>query len=424
MADGLVASIDAYPKGIGGRGIVTTGGGYTYFTNAWVLVRMLRHLGCNLPVQLWYLGREEVNKEMERIISRFGVECVDAKPILEKKVRIPKGRALKLGWVLKSVAIARCPFEEVIFIDADNFPLRDPSFLFKAQPYRNTGAIFWPDINAFTHPSVWSIFRVPPREEPEFESGQIVVDKRINWEAVSLAEKINCRADVFFRLMWGDKDTFRFAWHKLGRIFAMPQFPAQALQAPGMDADMLCQHDFDGNRLFQHRNLYKWNLFGENPWIPGFFYEHECRSFLKELQSAWNGRCINGSRLERSPQASSFKRALCDKVWLIELPEPVRDQLLRQKLLSNLVQPFTHAGNYNRFGLGGKRLGVLLELGPQRDLVPDHLVPLCRPAPWPANRGMAGPQSGHLCHCGVRRIGLYFFGSEPAPIGVTLLQLE
>ena len=298
---------------------------------------MLRHLRCTLPIQLWYLGRKEVSKEMERLMSKFGVECVDARPIIEKKVH-PTNRPVKLGWVLKSVAIARCPFEEVIFIDADNFPVRDPSFLFQAPEYRKTGAVFWPDINVFTHPSMWRIFRVPPRDEPEFESGQIVVDKRINWEAVSLAEKINFRADVFFRLMWGDKDTFRFAWHKLGRNFAMPEFPAQALQAPGMGADMLCQHDFDGNRLFQHRNLYKWKLFGDNPWIPGFFFEYECRSFLKELRSAWNGRCTNGTALPKPVPPSSTRQALCDKVWLIELPGPARDQLLEKKLLSDFAR--------------------------------------------------------------------------------------
>lgn len=47
---------------------------------------------------------------------------------------------------------------------------------------------------------------------------------------------------------------------------------------------------FEGNRIFQHRNMAKWDLLGENPRIPGFLYEQECREFLAELRGMWNGR--------------------------------------------------------------------------------------------------------------------------------------
>src|SRR5206468_3920334 len=42
-----------------GRGIVICGGGMKYFTNAWVCIKMLRRLGCRLPIQFWFLGRGE-----------------------------------------------------------------------------------------------------------------------------------------------------------------------------------------------------------------------------------------------------------------------------------------------------------------------------------------------------------------------------
>jgi hypothetical protein len=48
-------------------------------------------------------------------------------------------------------------------------------------------------------------------------------------------------------------------------------------------------------------------------------------------------------------------------------------------------------GDFYRCGVGRNRLGPLLELGPQGNLVPDHLVHLRRPAPRPAPERLAWP---------------------------------
>ena len=50
----------------------------------------------------------------------------------------------------------------------------------------------------------------------------------------------------------------------------------------------MCQHDLDGERIFQHRNLHKWHLFEENPWVPGFLFEGGMpgisRGFAREVE--------------------------------------------------------------------------------------------------------------------------------------------
>jgi hypothetical protein len=33
----------------------------------------------------------------------------------------------------------------VLYLDSDNVPAQDPSFLFDATEYERTGALFWPD---------------------------------------------------------------------------------------------------------------------------------------------------------------------------------------------------------------------------------------------------------------------------------------
>jgi hypothetical protein len=46
----------------------------------------------------------------------------------------------------------------------------------------------------------------------------------------------------------------------------------------------MCQHDFAGRRLFQHRNMLKWRLpSGDNPRVAEFQFEEQCRMFLDQL---------------------------------------------------------------------------------------------------------------------------------------------
>ena len=42
----------------------------------------------------------------------------------------------------------------MLALDADNFPIRDPEYLFESGGYRETGAIFWPDVGRTAHTSV------------------------------------------------------------------------------------------------------------------------------------------------------------------------------------------------------------------------------------------------------------------------------
>ena len=36
-------------------------------------------------------------------------------------------------------------FNEVLFLDVDNFPVTDPELLFESKPFSETGLIIWPD---------------------------------------------------------------------------------------------------------------------------------------------------------------------------------------------------------------------------------------------------------------------------------------
>lgn len=267
------------PKQFEGRGIVICGGGETYFPCAWVCISMLRRLGCSLPIQFWHLGKGEADERMVAWLKPLNVECVDALTIREQH----PARILN-GWELKPYAILHSPFKDVLLLDADNVPVVNPEFLFETRAYRETGAIFWPDeARLIKSKKIWEICGAPFRDEPEFDSGQIVVDKEKCWRALSLSWWYNEHSDFYYQHTYGDKETFHVAFAKLNTAYAMPKRAVKSLEGT------MCQHDFRGRRIFQHRNTAKWKLIGENKLIRGFRYQEECLSFLRHLRRKWKG---------------------------------------------------------------------------------------------------------------------------------------
>lgn len=300
LVDEVIERVAPYPvHRFQGRGIVTCAGGPRFFTCAWVLVRVLRDiLKTALPVQVWHRGAAEIDPLMRALLERYDVEVIDA-------CGIASLRPPSQGWALKPFAILHSRFQEVLFLDADNVPAVDPARLFAAAPYRETGAIFWPDLKPIPVESpIWEICRVPYRDEPSFESGQIVLDKARCWKALLLTMHMNERGDFYYQHLYGDKDTFHMAWRYLEQPYSMVPHPPRLILGEQVDplfvylSWVLGQCDFDGGVILQHRNTPKFILFGKNPRYPGFVYEEECLGFLDELARLWNGRV---STLELQP---------------------------------------------------------------------------------------------------------------------------
>jgi hypothetical protein len=273
-AEAYIRSIGPYPNSFAGRGIVVCAGGLTYNTCAWVLIRLLRSLGCQLPIEVWSY-ESEFDSEWVQLIERYQVvvRFVDS-PSLRRPTR-------QDGWKLKSKAILQSSFREVLLLDADNVPVRDPSYLFDSIEYQMSGAVFWPDCGR-TNPNSdqWKVFGVPYRDEPEQESGQILINKEVAWKPINLCAWYNENASFFYRYIYGDKDTFRFAWHRCKVKFAMP------LKGVRFGLHTMLQHDFEGKLVFQHRFGDKWSL-KRNRVSPGFIHEGTCLQFIEELRQLW-----------------------------------------------------------------------------------------------------------------------------------------
>jgi hypothetical protein len=238
---------------------------------------MLRHWNCALPVQVWHLGPQELNPHMAALLEPWNVQCINAESV---RTRYPVRRLG--GWELKPYAILHSPFREVLMLDADNVPLVAPDFLFETTPYLETGAVLWPDFDQpDPPPAVWHLCGIPYRREPPVESGQVLVDKARCWRALALCSWLNEHSDFFYQHVYGDKETFHLAFRKLEQPYAMTHTPMLRL------AGAMCQHDFSGNRIFQHRHRDKWSLSGPNRTIPDFHFEALCLRYLRELQRLW-----------------------------------------------------------------------------------------------------------------------------------------
>ena len=298
--DAAVKSIPNEPPASTGRGIVICGGGVRYFTNAWVCVNMLRRHGCRLPIEVWHLGRNEMNNNMAGLLKPLGVRVVDG-----LRVRKKHPARILAGWELKPYSILYSTFREVLFLDADNVPTVNPEFLFDTAEFKRSGAIFWPDFEHITgkKPSaIWKSCGLRRPRELEFETGQIVVDKMRCWKALRLCLWFNEHSDFYYQYLHGDKETFHLAFRKVGKSYSLIKKPIHPLDFT------MCQHDFEGRRIFQHRNLDKWDLLG-NCRIKGFHLEAECEGYVTQLRRLWDGQvrpcktltntCINIKRIPK-----------------------------------------------------------------------------------------------------------------------------
>lgn len=269
----------ARPDQGAGAGIVTIAGGPWYFANAWVLTRMLRRVGCSLPIQFWHFPGE-LDDAMRSLVEPWGVECVNVQAVLDE---CPTSVCPAGHWQMKAFAIAQAPFRHVLYTDADVVFVRDPSDLFDHPRFCETGVALWPDYRSFPHDHpAWSVFEVAYRDQPECQGGYLLYDKEVAWRPLDLALHYNEHCEFYYHHAWSDKDTYRLACYRLDHLFVMP---AVYEHLPGT----ICHTDFDGRRLAQHRYGYKWRLHGENPRIDGFWWEMQCLELLEELRHLWHG---------------------------------------------------------------------------------------------------------------------------------------
>lgn len=248
----LLANPPAYLGG-SGRGIVIPAGGQ-YLVGALVIIETLNALGCKMPVEVWHQGPGELTQPCSDMIRQHP-------HITFRDVGRTGGPREQGGWQLKAEALTASRFDEVLLLDADNLPLRDPTHLFHEDSYRWSGSVFWlsPGDSIPEDSDVWDRVGLTKIARPTIESGQMMVDRRRAWPGVVLADFFNRHSQYWWRDLWGDKDTFLLAWLRTDTSFyLMPKRPVV------LNDKALLHVDLRGEPLFLHRYGAKWKM-GINP---------------------------------------------------------------------------------------------------------------------------------------------------------------
>lgn len=280
------------------RGILINAGGKKLLTNLVILLKVLReHHKCQLPVEIAWQGKHEMDDDtFQALKSSFG-------PLYGFDItEMPypaHHRDISSHWpkyVGKTYSLLHTRFQEVLMLDADNLPLRDPSYLFDTPEYRKHGNTFWPDYWASWVPDkAYEVLGLNATltkaavnyqkgfKKRDTESGQMVLDRVRHMDALEYVFLINSYSDVMYKIIHGDKDTFAlgFALANKAHEFTQNSIPPGAAMRYGLhlmvqpkDLTMrmgayqlaaMLQFDYLGRPLFFHRTKTKVNVDQEAP---------------------------------------------------------------------------------------------------------------------------------------------------------------
>lgn len=252
----FVSKVGEYPDNFEGRGIVICAGQLKYFTCAWINIELLRMHGCTLPIEVWYTGNELTFEVMDAL-KDLNVVCKDVMNYTNGSFE---------SYAIKPFSILHSDFKEVLYLDADNNCVKNPEYLFESKEYLQFGALFWPDLwTTDKKNAIWKIIGSKEYKSIEQESGQILINKEKCWKELNLCLYFNIHRQYYYRLILGDKDTFKFAWLALDTAYYMNPTSAglcgfRDKQNESFWGMSLVQHDTSGNILFIHRNGYKWDI--------------------------------------------------------------------------------------------------------------------------------------------------------------------
>ncbi|EPS32421.1 putative alpha-mannosyltransferase [Penicillium oxalicum 114-2] len=216
----------------GKRGLVSTAGA-KYLPVFLSSLRMLRRAGSTLPVELYMKDAGEYEKKICRdVLPQLDAQCIVLADVMGKNVIE--------HYQLKIFAVLFSSFEQIVWMDADCFPLGKPEDLLESDPFASTGLVTWPDFWASSASPLY--YKISGQEAPPMtarqssETGVFLVSKKTHLLPLMLAAYYNFYGPShYFRLLTqggpgeGDKETFLHAAMALGAPFYTVSERVQAI---------------------------------------------------------------------------------------------------------------------------------------------------------------------------------------------------
>lgn len=247
-----------------GDGIVYLGG-EKYDQLAFLSIKVLRDNGSRLPVEVIIPHAEDYDVQFcDRVLPSLNAKCKLMTDYL------PKSYIDQIkGFQLKNIAILISSFERILYLDADNIPIKNPDPFFTNKPFTDKHLVVWPDLwRRSTSPDFYKIADIDVDDtfkvrnsyingdergkntdsmfnsfhdckgaipEASSETGQMLINKRIHFKTLVLSMYYNFYGpDYFYALLTqgaageGDKETFITAAHKLNLpYYQVNEFPRE-----------------------------------------------------------------------------------------------------------------------------------------------------------------------------------------------------
>lgn len=233
-----------------------------------VSIKFLRYYGCDLPVEIWH--NNELSMHHQSMFSKLsGISFHNLAGFGE----------FRTGSLTKTASLLYTQLDEVLFLDSDNIPGRDPTPLFQTKAFQETGSLFWKDLwkTSALNP-IWKVLDVDCVDEFEQESGQLLIKRSSFGIYRALKLSMYMQLDPFFmELVLGDKDTFKLSW----RLLNIPYHLARPnMGVAGNDqcnfimvqfAPFVSNADDSPEIAFLHMNLLKYKEYKDKPEITRLF---------------------------------------------------------------------------------------------------------------------------------------------------------
>ncbi|KAI2382576.1 mannosyltransferase [Ophidiomyces ophidiicola] len=238
----------------GTRGLVSTAGG-SFLPILTISLRMLRRYGSALPMEVFLASEKEYEPYIcEHVFPKLNARCL----ILDKILNQLPGPVDIKQYQYKPFAMLFSSFEEMLFLDADAFPLRDPKNLFSAEPFRTFNMVTWPDFWASSASPLYYTIASQPIPSTTIrastESGEILISKKTHQKTLLLSIYYNFYGPSHYYPLFsqgapgeGDKETFIAAATAAGELFYQVSEPVQAIghrtADGGIDGSAMVQYD-------------------------------------------------------------------------------------------------------------------------------------------------------------------------------------
>lgn len=250
------------PYKAGTRGIVSTAGG-SYLAVFVISLRMLRRTGSILPVEVFLANLDEYETHICNVVlPTLNAKCLVLSQILDA---VPATVEIS-RYQYKILSILFSSFEDVLFLDSDAFPVRDPDVLFDSEPFNATGLVLWPDFwYPSESPAYFTISAQPVpslQERQSTESGEILYSKAKRELSLLLATYYNIYGPTHYYPLQsqgapgeGDKETYGWAAEALGMTAYHVKQPVRALGVFNRESG-----SFEGSAMVQYdpRDDYIW----------------------------------------------------------------------------------------------------------------------------------------------------------------------